>query len=85
MIVIIFNLLVIIVAIFALIYENNVNNVLLKKIQFYKAVYTFNTLILVQYLVIFLYYVMLKKMEYMFKWNERLFKWYYFSWYLHIY
>lgn len=46
MIVIIFNLLVIIVAIFALIYENNVNNVLLKKIQFYKAVYTFNTLIL---------------------------------------
>ena len=46
MIIIIFNLLVILVAIFALIYENILNNLLLHKISFYKAVYYFNTLIL---------------------------------------
>ena len=45
-IIIIFNLLVIIVAIFTLIYENYLNNVLLNKISFYKTVYTFNMLIL---------------------------------------
>ena len=46
MIILIFNFLVILVAIFALIYENNLNNLLLHKISFYKAVYSFNTLIL---------------------------------------
>ena len=46
LVIIIFNLFVIIVAIFGLIYENSLNNVLLNKISFYKAVYSFNTLIL---------------------------------------
>ena len=46
MIIIIFNFLVILVAIFALIYENSLNTLLLHKISFYKAVYYFNTLIL---------------------------------------
>ena len=45
-IIIIFNLLVIMVAIFTLIYENYLNNLLLNKISFYKTVYTFNMLIL---------------------------------------
>ena len=46
MIIIIFNLLVIILSIIALIYENNLNNELLNKISFYKVVHTFNMLIL---------------------------------------
>ena len=46
LVIIIFNLFVIIVAILGLIYENSLNNILLNKISFYKAVYSFNTLIL---------------------------------------
>ena len=46
MIIIFINLLVIIFAIIALIYENSLNNELLNKISFYKAVCSFNRLIL---------------------------------------
>jgi len=46
LVIIILNLLVIIIAIVALIYENYLNNLLLKKIYFYKTIFSFNRLIL---------------------------------------